>query len=60
MANNLLRNVLEGKKVVHAACDLATVQAAIDTALADTSHIFTDKQTGKVVTFFRAFTEQQI
>lgn len=51
---------LEARKGLVKGCDLSPIQAAIQTALKTGYNSFTDKQSGKLVEYYRAFNEAQV
>lgn len=51
---------LESRKGIVKDCDLGPIQVAIRAALKATHNSFTDKQSGKVVEYYRAFGEAQV
>jgi DNA helicase HerA-like ATPase len=51
---------LEAKKATFQSFDLGSIQAPIQAALNSTRNTFTERPSGKVVEYFRAFTEAQV
>ncbi len=51
---------LEAKKAQFPDCELESIQTAIQAALESTYRSFVEKQTGKLVEYYRAFTEAQV